>query len=60
MLLYIKVCGQNSIKKPFDEHMKKMIEENQVEKDPNYGICSNVVISDKYAITAAHCIQGAE
>ena len=54
------MCGQNSIKKPFDEHMKKMIEDHQVEKDPNYGICSNVVISDKYAITAAHCIQAAQ
>ena len=54
------MCGQNNVKPPLDEHMKKMIEEHQVKKDPDFGICSNVVISDKYAITAAHCLQFAE
>ena len=49
------MCGQNRIKGNLDEEKRNVIENYQVEKDGNVGICSHVIISDKYALTAANC-----
>ena len=49
------VCGSNSVKEKLDEATAEILN-SQVEKDDTIGTCTNVIISDKYAITAAHCI----
>ena len=49
------MCGSNTIKEKLDEATAEILN-SQVENDNTTGICTNVIISDKYAITAAHCI----
>ena len=49
------VCGSNTIKEKLDEATAEILN-SQVENDDTIGTCTNVIISDKYAITAAHCI----
>ena len=48
------VCGSNKRKEKLDEATMEILE-SQVEAG-GFGTCTNVVVSDKYAITAAHCI----
>ena len=49
------VCGSNTVKEKLDEATAEILN-SQVEKDDTIGTCTNVIVSDKYAITAAHCI----
>ena len=49
------MCGSNKPKEKLDEATIEILE-SQVEDGGCYGTCTNVVVSDKYAITAAHCI----
>ena len=49
------VCGSNTPKEKLDEATAEILN-SQVEKDDTIGTCTNVIVSDKYAITAAHCI----
>ena len=53
-------CGEYRLKEIIDPEIKEMIEQNQIKKDPCYGTCTNVVISDRFAITAAHCLENYE
>ena len=48
------MCGSNKRKEKLDEATMEILE-SQVEAG-GFGTCTNVVVSDKYAITAAHCI----
>ena len=52
-----KVCGQNKKKPKLDEKWKKIIEETQVEASEEFTQCTNVIISDRFALTAAACIE---
>ena len=53
---WFSVCGSDKKKKPLDEATLEILD-SQVEKDGRFGICTTVAISDKYALTAAHCIE---
>ena len=48
------VCGSNKPKEKLDEATMEILQ-SQVEEG-GFGTCTSVVVSDKYAITAAHCI----
>ncbi len=50
-------CGEFKLKEVLDPEIENMIAENQVKKDGCEGSCTNVVISDRFAITAAHCLE---
>ena len=52
-----KVCGQNKKKPKLDEKWKKIIEQTQVEASEEFTQCTNVIISDRFALTAAACIE---
>ena len=53
-IFFYIVCGSNKRKEKLDEATMEILE-SQVEAG-GFGTCTNVVVSDKYAITAAHCI----
>ena len=48
------MCGQNRIKGNLDEEKRNIIENYQVERS-GVGVCSHVIISDRYALTTANC-----
>ena len=48
------VCGKNRLKPSLTTEMLQMINENQVAPVENR-LCSSVLISDRFALTAAHC-----
>ena len=48
------VCGKNRLKPILTTEMLQMINENQVAPGES-GLCSSVLISDRFALTAAHC-----
>ena len=48
------VCGKNRLKPSLTTEMLQMINENQVAPAENR-LCSSVLISDRFALTAAHC-----
>ena len=52
------MCGQNKKKEPLDEAIKKIIDETQIEASDEFSQCTNVIISDRFALTAAACIEG--
>ena len=52
-----KVCGQNKLKKPLDEKIKQIIEEGQVAANEDFKMCTNVLISDRFALTSAACVE---
>ena len=52
-----KVCGQNKKKPKLDEKWKEIIEQTQVEASEEFTQCTNVIISDRFALTAAACIE---
>ena len=52
------MCGKNKIKPDIDDETKKLIEENQIESNPDFETCAQTIISDKYVLTAAHCVEG--
>lgn len=51
------MCGQNKKKPKLDEKWKKIIEQTQVEASEEFTQCTNVIISDRFALTAAACIE---
>ena len=48
------VCGKNRLKPNLTEEILQMINDNQVDAKDNQ-LCSSVLISDRFALTAAHC-----
>ena len=48
------VCGKNRLKPSLTTEILQMINENQVAPVENR-LCSSVLISDRFALTAAHC-----
>jgi hypothetical protein len=48
------VCGKNRLKPTLTAEKLQMINENQVAPVENR-LCSSVLISDRFALTAAHC-----
>ena len=56
-LYHPKVCGQNKLKNPLDEKIKQIIEEGQVAANEDFRMCTNVLISDRFALTSAACIE---
>ena len=52
-----KVCGQNKKKPELDKALKEIFEQSQVEANDEFTQCTNVIISDRYALTAAACIE---
>ena len=50
----ITVCGKNRLKPSLSTEILQMINENQVAPVENR-LCSSVLISDRFALTAAHC-----
>ena len=52
-----KVCGKNKLKNPLDEKIKQIIEEGQVAANEDFKMCTNVLISDRFALTSAACIE---
>ena len=51
------MCGKNKLKPNITEELLALIKENQVESNDESGLCTTVVISDRFALTAAHCWQ---
>ena len=51
------MCGQNKLKKPLDVKIKQIIEEGQVLSSEDFRMCTNVLISDRFALTSAACIE---
>ena len=55
-LILLTVCGES---KSLDEkHLRDASNEKAEAYDSNAGTCTNVIISDRYALTAAHCFEG--
>ena len=54
------MCGSNRKKELLDEEIKNMIQSNQIIEDEFYGICTAVMITDRFALTAAHCQESYE
>ena len=52
-----KVCGQNKLKNPLDEKIQQIIEDGQVAANEDFKMCTNVLISDRFALTSAACIE---
>ena len=50
----LTVCGKNRLKPNLTTEILQMINENQVAPVENR-LCSSVLISDRFALTAAHC-----
>ena len=50
----ITVCGKNRLKPSLSTEILQMINENQVAPVENR-LCTSVLISDRFALTAAHC-----
>ena len=48
------VCGKNRLKPSLSTEILQMINENQVAPVENR-LCTSVLISDRFALTAAHC-----
>ena len=48
------MCGKNRLKPNLPTEILQMINENQVAPVENR-LCSSVLISDRFALTAAHC-----
>ena len=52
--LLFSVCGKNKLKPNLTEEILQMINDNQVDAKDSQ-LCSSVLISDRLALTAAHC-----
>jgi secreted trypsin-like serine protease len=48
------VCGKNKLKPTLTKEMLQMININQVAPKDDQ-LCTSVLISDRFALTAAHC-----
>ena len=48
------MCGKSKLNPVLDEETLQMIQDSQVEADDPQ-LCTTVVISDRFALTAAHC-----
>ena len=49
------MCGRDKLKPKITEEELYAILDSRVETNDEFGICTSVIISDRYALTAAHC-----
>ena len=54
----ILVCGSEKAQPELTDAIVELL--NSQIRDEETSLCTNVIISDKYALTVAHCVEGLE